>query len=101
MEWYKKNPWFLNKYYESMTAYAYYLDHQSRDKGFIVDTDEYYEYIDQNIHQRYPDYFESKPIKKIEEKVRSLFAKLFYWRGFLGHTKTVNSNRRDHDDSSN
>ena len=57
--WQERNPWFgMNK---GMTAYALGLHEELKENGVAVGSNAYYEALDRNIRQRFPESFESNP----------------------------------------
>jgi hypothetical protein len=55
--WQERNQWFgMNK---GMTAYALGLHEELKESGVVVGSDAYYEALDRNVRQRFPESFES------------------------------------------
>jgi hypothetical protein len=55
--WQERNQWFgMNK---GMTAYALGLHEELKENGVVVGSDAYYEALDRNVRQRFPESFES------------------------------------------
>ena len=56
--WAQENPWFGDPKHKDMTALAYGVHERVvRDEGLKPDTPEYYERIDGEMRQRFPEYF--------------------------------------------
>lgn len=69
MKWLSRNPWFHTEGYEDMTATAYGLHEKAiAREGLSPDSDEYFSYIDRNMQQRYPEYFQGDAKKASSRK---------------------------------
>jgi hypothetical protein len=56
-DWGKKNSWFGDESHKGMTAYAYALHEEAiKDNGLSPNSDQYFEYIDKNMRNRFNDY---------------------------------------------
>ena len=59
-DWAQNNPWFGNEDHKDMTALAYGVHEKLvRNDGMAPDSPEYFEAIDNEMHTRFPEYFDS------------------------------------------
>jgi hypothetical protein len=56
-EWGEKNSWFGDDDHKGMTAYAYALHEEAiKDNGLSPNSDQYFQYIDENMRSRFSDF---------------------------------------------
>lgn len=57
-QWAENNPWFGSHEHKDMTALAYGVHERLvREEGVKPDTEEYFNRLDREMHQRFPEYF--------------------------------------------
>jgi hypothetical protein len=60
LNWTRENPWFQNPKHKDMTALAYGIHERLiRDDGVEVNSDRYYQILNNEMRDRFPDYFEA------------------------------------------